>query len=512
MLRHPVRGCAAAPSGNQASLNDTALIYSASYPYRLDSVDGKAVRYGGSGNVREYRNSKLTYSAADKVLTIDSWNAGKKDSTSYSYGPNGDRYRKAVSRYVDGQLENSSTFYISSVYERHQRAAGAGKSALTEEKYFIGDVIITKRSNQAHSVFYQLKDEQGSTLMLTDDKGKEVNRYYYTPFGEQRDVSLSPLPSSMLQPSRYGYTGHEHVAGLDIINMGGRIYSHSLRRFLQADPLVAHPMYSQSYNPYQYVYNNPLVNTDPSGYAAWFAVPIAYAGIQYAIRLAVVTTAKQAAKKTIDHIPGMIAAGGVYVVGKEMASPDNAIGSTTTKNRSGEVGVANTSSNAQSSISNGVYGGRSVEGPRSGSYEHIPGEVAPLGNVYSKSPNYISWLADGAQEGGKDGGVASQLETENAVYADISTHSDRADHPALQRELDNAKREVKVKVWHGACAEIGCINAALHDGVNLKGATITSIKIREKGRSAHGTNIGPCPTCAYVMDKFGIKTKTFDGD
>ena len=260
-------GCAGAPTGNQASLNDASLVYSASYPYRLDSVDGKALRYGGSGNVREYRNSKLTYSAADKVLTIDSWNAGKKDSINYSYGPNGDRYRKAVSRYVDGQLENSSTFYISSIYERHSREAGAGKSALTEEKYYIGDVIITKRSNQTSSIFYQLKDDQGSTLMVTDDSGKEVNRYYYTPFGEQRDMSLSPLPSSMLQPSRYGYTGHEHMEGLDIINMGGRIYSHSLRRFLQADPLVAHPLFSQSYNPYQYVYNNPLVNVDPSGYA-----------------------------------------------------------------------------------------------------------------------------------------------------------------------------------------------------------------------------------------------------
>ncbi len=389
-------GCAAAPSGNQASLNDTALIYSASYPYRLDSVDGKAVRYGGSGNIREYRSSKLTYSAADKVLTIDSWNAGKKDSTNYSYGPNGDRYRKAVSRYVDGQLENSSTFYISSVYERHQRAAGAGKSALTEEKYFIGDVIITKRSNQAHSVFYQLKDEQGSTLMLTDDKGKEVNRYYYTPFGEQRDVSLSPLPSSMLQPTRYGYTGHEHVAGLDIINMGGRIYSHSLRRFLQADPLVAHPMFSQSFNPYQYVYNNPLVNVDPSGYAVPLAVYGVYAGL---VALATAPIAEQAINNTrrvslstnTSHLndavnayvsdPRVWALGGYGIAVKALA---DTIGINTESNATDEIN-SSTSLEQQTAISNGVYDGRSAEGPQSGSYEHIPGEVAPLGNVYNES-------------------------------------------------------------------------------------------------------------------------------
>ncbi|WP_282560206.1 RHS repeat-associated core domain-containing protein [Motilimonas cestriensis] len=69
-----------------------------------------------------------------------------------------------------------------------------------------------------------------------------------------------------MRPTQYGYTGHEHVKDLDIINMGGRIYAAGLRRFLQADPVVGHPMYSQSYNPYQYVYGNPMVNVDPSGY------------------------------------------------------------------------------------------------------------------------------------------------------------------------------------------------------------------------------------------------------
>ncbi|WP_232800291.1 RHS repeat-associated core domain-containing protein [Motilimonas sp. E26] len=102
--------------------------------------------------------------------------------------------------------------------------------------------------------------------MTLNGSGQEVNRYYYRPFGEQLDVSLNPLGLQTLRPTQYGYTGHEHVKDLDIINMGGRIYAAGLRRFLQADPVVGHPMYSQSYNPYQYVYGNPMVNVDPSGY------------------------------------------------------------------------------------------------------------------------------------------------------------------------------------------------------------------------------------------------------
>ncbi|MCE0556149.1 RHS repeat-associated core domain-containing protein [Motilimonas sp. E26] len=146
-----------------------------------------------------------------------------------------------------------------------QALGGAGD--LVEEKYFIGDMVLTQRSNNTKDSFYTIKDHQGSVLMTLNGSGQEVNRYYYRPFGEQLDVSLNPLGLQTLRPTQYGYTGHEHVKDLDIINMGGRIYAAGLRRFLQADPVVDHPMYSQSYNPYQYVYGNPLVNVDPSGYS-----------------------------------------------------------------------------------------------------------------------------------------------------------------------------------------------------------------------------------------------------
>ena len=50
--------------------------------------------------------------------------------------------------------------------------------------------------------------------------------------------------------------------------MNGRIYDPRFGRFLNADPIVQAPDYSQSYNRYSYVFNSPLSFTDPSGYAA----------------------------------------------------------------------------------------------------------------------------------------------------------------------------------------------------------------------------------------------------
>jgi hypothetical protein len=50
--------------------------------------------------------------------------------------------------------------------------------------------------------------------------------------------------------------------------MGGRLYSLPLHRFISADPNVQFPLSSQGYNRYAYVNNNPLSETDPTGYFA----------------------------------------------------------------------------------------------------------------------------------------------------------------------------------------------------------------------------------------------------
>ncbi len=70
-----------------------------------------------------------------------------------------------------------------------------------------------------------------------------------------------------------GYTGHacpersrrEMLDEFDLINMNGRLYDPVIARFFSPDPFVQAPDFSQNYNRYSYVMNNPLVYTDPSG-------------------------------------------------------------------------------------------------------------------------------------------------------------------------------------------------------------------------------------------------------
>jgi RHS repeat-associated protein len=71
---------------------------------------------------------------------------------------------------------------------------------------------------------------------------------------------------------RHGFTGHLHDDDLGLINMRGRMFDPSTRRFLTPDPLGR-----LGANPFSYVLNNPLNWIDPSGFTeespdgSWFS-------------------------------------------------------------------------------------------------------------------------------------------------------------------------------------------------------------------------------------------------
>ena len=62
-----------------------------------------------------------------------------------------------------------------------------------------------------------------------------------------------------------GYTFHEHLEMVGLINMNGRVYDPILGRMLSPDNLVPDAANTQGYNRYSYCYNNPLKYTDPDG-------------------------------------------------------------------------------------------------------------------------------------------------------------------------------------------------------------------------------------------------------
>ncbi|MFO0711881.1 MAG: RHS repeat-associated core domain-containing protein [Sandaracinus sp.] len=94
--------------------------------------------------------------------------------------------------------------------------------------------------------------------------GESAEHHRYDAYGgvlSSSGATTGDRPSPVSQ----GYTGHEHEEEIGLVNMGGRIYSPRLRRFLTADPIVASP-FGQGLNAYSYVRGNPLNPTHPHLY------------------------------------------------------------------------------------------------------------------------------------------------------------------------------------------------------------------------------------------------------
>jgi len=108
--------------------------------------------------------------------------------------------------------------------------------------------------------YYYHPDNLGSSQLMTDRDGDVVQQYGYTPFGKEnyKNNTLAFSVSSR-------YTGQTLDEETGLYYYGARYYDPELARFIQADSTIPDPEFSQAYNRYAYVYNNPLKFTDPTG-------------------------------------------------------------------------------------------------------------------------------------------------------------------------------------------------------------------------------------------------------
>jgi RHS repeat-associated protein len=123
--------------------------------------------------------------------------------------------------------------------------------------------------------YYLHRDNQQTIVAITEaNGGAVVEKRYFDAWGNLKAAIIGAnttqtLPNAMgwvqnLLIDR-GYTGHEHLTSIGLIHMNGRIYDPQLRRFLSPDNYVQDTENTQNYNRFGYVYNNPLLYTDPSG-------------------------------------------------------------------------------------------------------------------------------------------------------------------------------------------------------------------------------------------------------
>ena len=114
-----------------------------------------------------------------------------------------------------------------------------------------------------HSLY---QDHLGTTSLQTTATGTWAGASFHAPFGD-------PWYRVGALATDRRYTGQRSLEGSlgSLYHYQARWYSPVLGRFLSPDPIVPEPGNPQALNRYSYVYNNPLLYTDPSGYCVFNA-------------------------------------------------------------------------------------------------------------------------------------------------------------------------------------------------------------------------------------------------
>lgn len=135
-----------------------------------------------------------------------------------------------------------------------------------------------KNPNGTENIRYIHKDHLGSWHTITDESGNLLQELSFDAWGNRRNPAtwraFTGTPTEPLFDR--GFTGHEHLYGFQLINMNGRMYDPVVSRMLSPDNFIQAPEFSQSFNRYSYVWNNPLVLTDPSG-----EIALAFLGLAF---------------------------------------------------------------------------------------------------------------------------------------------------------------------------------------------------------------------------------------
>ena len=207
----------------------------------------------------------ITYTAFNKVKTITE--DANTNLLTISYGVDDQRCMQTIKQIVGGA---TTTKYYLPGYEKTIDP----NNVTTEVNYInspdgvCGMYVVAPG---ATGYYYVYKDHLGTPVTLCNSSGTVVYKQSFDAWGRRRnphtwDYAMAGY-TSILQNTAWlrGFTGHEMLPMFSLINMNGRIYDPISGRMLSPDNYIQSEGFSQSYNRYSYVWNNPLRYVDADG-------------------------------------------------------------------------------------------------------------------------------------------------------------------------------------------------------------------------------------------------------
>lgn len=158
--------------------------------------------------------------------------------------------------------------YLGGQYELDETVGGTKEKLYLSGDAYSAPAVYVRSNGGAWQVYYIYRDYQGSITHITNSSGTLVQELSYDAWGRLRNPDTQVAYAPGAEPALFlgrGYTGHEHLQQFGLINMNARLYDPALGRFLSPDPYIQSPDFTQNFNRYSYVLNNPLKYTDENG-------------------------------------------------------------------------------------------------------------------------------------------------------------------------------------------------------------------------------------------------------
>jgi RHS repeat-associated protein len=222
-------------------------------PYALTEVSS-------STGVIPTNPQAVTYTSFEKVATIAEGNY----NAVMVYNSDNQRAKMDVTQSGSSIL---TRWYAGSSYMK-ETAGGVTR----EYTYLGGDAytapVAAVTQGGATAYYYLLRDYLGNITHQVNTSNEVVAEYNFDAWGRRRSAdewSYTLDGNDLALFADRGFTGHEHLTWFNLVNMNGRLYDPLVGRFLNVDPYVQMPDYTQNFNRYSYCLNNPLTYNDPSG-------------------------------------------------------------------------------------------------------------------------------------------------------------------------------------------------------------------------------------------------------
>ena len=131
--------------------------------------------------------------------------------------------------------------------------------------YVYGGAMPLMRLDENGNPIYYLTDAMGSVIGLADGSGIEVADFRYDSFGNLRSSTGIEGDREELAGGDFRFQGQWLESTTDLYHFRARYYDPESGRFVSRDPVELIEYEPESSNPYQFVYNNPHIYSDPTG-------------------------------------------------------------------------------------------------------------------------------------------------------------------------------------------------------------------------------------------------------